>query len=976
MRKLLITFSLLLACLASDAYAPAILDSRAYQDRNDQWQNFRNRFRYHIQLIAVKKYTDNSVNIILTEPPNRIKQADIQTILKGLDATLEVKRWQVGVDGWVKDAIISATNLSAFRLNNLLAELNELLFHTSYKAEYLDLEKLPRTAPLSSLNYQVTAAELNKWFLVDNESFYPVGNKGKNFSVRNILTSRLYGEYFSHRNRFVLWVVPSVQDISRQQRTIRNFALDADLIIGAIYGNNTLAVIGRKRKESVYALPPLRTESVLMLAAANKRELAQSYERTSLFAGKMTNEKDWAPIYLSGELINSEYGSLLNITDQMLKSWSQKGQIKYENFSYPKPSRWPFPRTIFDEIGSSRLTYNWNTRGVGYAVSTGSLQVYAVNRTGSLPVSYFPDSSEVNQNLTRYEDGAYQYFSSLNDPNLVRVGQYTFLYQIFSAFNITASTNYLNTIQEPRDVLTEPTVNLFKKIINRDESAMVGLMFRPDTRAASELFADLRTYYRRYAEAGLREIAKLANDREALFQIDRSYFRIVRLIREHDQLVVLINSYVTSRNAIVPRHNVLGANPHRTSAEEAERIRLDADIRSYDRLIAPLNADLARMKNEVITLTGAADERLKLRTRILERISLVGTLVDWDFGLRDSIKQLYSLAHEMVNNATWIKTPSIVVSQDTLHVNMVGGHNLAAAIDRFILDVTVARGSIKMATVNGTRVLKINPADVSRVNSSFLKDLRYANSRASTANAITDLQRSFASNPPPPPRNVDNVVRVAEPDGPSYDPKSGIGWTYDDAKQASNVLVISKSEDGYYWINNKKTATCYNLREAIEDYLKTQPEAMGTIEFANFSDEEVRYFSQNVAARLNTGNTARNRWKVYRGKTEAVTAKDYDFDKKIIDQLDNGNIRITIPKKETSRKILVDLVGVTKNMFKAAKDRIEKVLNLGKSSPTTDIVSGLIAEFKAAGIPLSKVIVSADDCTFCIIITCNDEGDS
>jgi hypothetical protein len=44
---------------------------------------------------------------------------------------------------------------------------------------------------------------------------------------------------------------------------------------------------------------------------------------------------DWAPIYLSKQLIDTEFGALLNITDQMLKSWSMAGQIDYLYFDYP-----------------------------------------------------------------------------------------------------------------------------------------------------------------------------------------------------------------------------------------------------------------------------------------------------------------------------------------------------------------------------------------------------------------------------------------------------------------------------------------------------------------------------------------------------------------------------------------------------------------------------------------------------------------
>ncbi len=52
---------------------------------------------------------------------------------------------------------------------------------------------------------------------------------------------------------------------------------------------------------------------MLLLAGVNSDELAQSYERNSFAAGKFDEDKnlDWAPIYLSDVLIDTEYGSLL-----------------------------------------------------------------------------------------------------------------------------------------------------------------------------------------------------------------------------------------------------------------------------------------------------------------------------------------------------------------------------------------------------------------------------------------------------------------------------------------------------------------------------------------------------------------------------------------------------------------------------------------------------------------------------------------
>ena len=157
---------------------------------------------------------------------------------------------------------------------------------------------------------------------------------------------------------------------------MRQFAVDSDLILGAIATRDHLAVFGRERVTPVRLLPPLRVETLALLASVGTSELAQSYERKRIFAGRFDEERDWAPTDLSPELLNTEYGSLLNITDQILKSWSMNGLIKYEAFNYPAPSSWPFLRPLNKELNAEALTFNWNTAGAGYAVESDAVEAW------------------------------------------------------------------------------------------------------------------------------------------------------------------------------------------------------------------------------------------------------------------------------------------------------------------------------------------------------------------------------------------------------------------------------------------------------------------------------------------------------------------------------------------------------------------------------------------------------------------------
>src|SRR5207244_2263314 len=167
--------------------------------------------------------------------------------------------------------------------------------------------------------------------------------------------------------------------------------------------------------------------------------------------------RDWAPILLSPQLRDTEYGSLLNITDQLLKSWSNKGRTRYYNFPYAEPTRFPFPGPLWNVLrieSGTALTYNWNTKGVGYTVQTGPLTMMALNRTGSLPVSYIPEGAQrTGQQVVDAENDGYEYFSQRDDPNLVRVVQYAALYQIFSAFDISRSQKAISSDSYPDQLL-------------------------------------------------------------------------------------------------------------------------------------------------------------------------------------------------------------------------------------------------------------------------------------------------------------------------------------------------------------------------------------------------------------------------------------------------------------------------------------------------------------------------------------------
>ena len=208
-------------------------------------------------------------------------------------------------------------------------------------------------------------------------------------------------------------------------------------------------------------MEPLSIDTILTLAASTEQDLAQSYERSAPFAGKVSSEEllqfmnvnssfevDWAPILLSHELTNTEYGQLLNITDQMLKAWSLSDFVTYGNFPYSAPISYPDASGVMERIDKvieeplEELTFNWNTAGHGILTPFERYNVLSFDNSGALPVSYIPDKGNpevailMESTIFDAEDEYGTFFAGIRDPYIARVAQYAALHLVFRAFPV------------------------------------------------------------------------------------------------------------------------------------------------------------------------------------------------------------------------------------------------------------------------------------------------------------------------------------------------------------------------------------------------------------------------------------------------------------------------------------------------------------------------------------------------------------
>ncbi|MCO6493320.1 MAG: hypothetical protein J5I98_33175 [Phaeodactylibacter sp.] len=587
---------------------------------------------------------------------------------------------RIGYDGWVKDILVVLQNDGPAGNEALLAKLHEYLFHTTYKTDYLYLDEGVYQREGIALDVSISAVELKQWFETE-ERFYPVGG-GDTLAINDILNQRKPGVFFSEQPGFVIWAMPVRADISGSKEAIRQFTIDSDLILGAVSNGRSIAVIGRERATSISHLPPLRTETIQVIAAADKRELAQSYERNRAFAGHLQDGKDWAPIYLSPELINTEFGSLLNITDQLLKSWSSNGDVVYYDFPYPPPPEWCFGRPLMEILKANTLTFNWNTRGAFYTKDFGNLEYLLLNRTGALPMTYIPNENDLfSQNardVAPYEEQGYDCYAKWQDPNLIRVVQYTSLFEIFRNFEITAespvqATSFKSTVIENEvEQLLEDIAGLDKKDIGE-------LAYQ---------FLDKRTNCQGPKDWCEKEIKKESEAYVPEFQSHaakiKEYLSLVKENYGERGYEVLIG--------------VL-ANP-----EYADKLELTSQVEA-DRVNA-----VVRIANSISGEFGF----------------FLDAMVE-----KDAVRDKYVKGFEGIEGK-WIKTPSIVLSWNKSNAKqeaqtpgrggnreiriLVGGHNLTHHVPEFRVSPAVSPGQVRVDREGYTNVVYINEKDIGKIH--------------------------------------------------------------------------------------------------------------------------------------------------------------------------------------------------------------------------------------------------------------------
>lgn len=694
---------------------PAIEESMAYAQMEEVWRDFRDKNPYNFQMAGLKKCEDGSYIAIISEPTEEVKEKEIERVFKKYNCSFRTYKKKIGYDGWLKDAVISFNDASEHDIHKIEKNLFKLLYGTDYKAAFMDFSVIPEHTDFSKqdLNYQISEEELRQWFITDKEPLVVLDDSTKETTLVDCFTSDedKMQVYMSKVPGFIVWVL-NTGDCDYQEFKVaaRKFSVDSDIVFGAISNGKRVAIIARERCLPLYELPPMRQETLHLLASTEEDELAQSYERTSLFAGKQQGGKDFAPIYLSNELWHTEYGNILNITDQMLKSWSENGTIEYTEFDYPKPVNWTFNEGARVDLNVSQLTYNWNTDGVGYEVEDDNYTIYAINRTGSLPVSYIPGETEGISDkdpVYQAEEKAYDFFSDLSSPELVRVVQYVSMYQIFMNLGIHCSGytyDSENVMEVPSELISEAEKTLravasfgLQEKQKIAQKSNLGIITESEYRSNIHYFFGLEVgdnYWLTGKGKSEELIWNVLGTRLFIEKID-SIKEVLSYVKADNAFMNCLPSYLLDRNGTDLQYDggaerTLSSSPNLQMATGLPSIgKSQRHFDNYeDRILLALSA------------LGKHSIELQRFNFIVGSISV------------EKSKELY-LATNREKSKTWMKCPTIVESWNAIDsTNSVGGHNLNSKISKFRIANDLKPGETRETFVNGRKVIEISKADM------------------------------------------------------------------------------------------------------------------------------------------------------------------------------------------------------------------------------------------------------------------------
>jgi hypothetical protein len=636
----------------------------------EMWKQFRIAQPFQTQVVALSHASAGKPRtLIISEPAPQVTLASITAILGAHSAGCETREWTVMSGGSVSDIVCTVVKSNQPDWADTLAQIQIEAFGSTEGASVISLPVPKRKMLGHSLDVQFSAKDLHDWIVNDKQKFYgsPIALP---VTLNDLLDSGAHGVFKSDNDSLIIWIVNRDAALDERVRgDIHRFAVGGDLILGAVANKQSVVIVSRGRIEPLAHLPPLRSETILLLAGSSERQLEQSYERNDPIAGKGTDGIDRAPILLSPQLVDTEFGTLLNVADQLLKGWSMAGQVQYARFNYPKPRSYPFGTTPAFKVepGRDQFLFNWNTDGVAYRQTIGELDVIAPQRTGSLSVIY----GDINDRPRGMEDTAYEYFSRSGDTSLARVVQYTLLYQIFRQFNITAP---------------QPPVSArYKEFTARlDQVTRSQLKYMLSDVSEMQLQALISNYWTSLSES-------ISDD-----ELTQNGIQPNEMIAEHINEAMYVAQRLREANV----------------TSDGDVLNALVDIAVFFRLRSqPTAVDYDRLNAALVTLDDALGPEFRqvLQTNpnaLLQQTGLIQIAMSQPEGWNSLIS---------AGSVTRTSNHTAYVVESHGLGGGVGGHNIDASVTRFRVDESLNKGNILVNQAdNGDWIVDYNPADSDR----------------------------------------------------------------------------------------------------------------------------------------------------------------------------------------------------------------------------------------------------------------------
>ena len=252
------------------ASAPAGgVDAKSIED----WKAFRAAQPFQTQVIAVSPpdTTQKTRTLIFADPPPTLSLERLIRILEPHVAGCTVQKWFVMSGGSIKDAVCTLRKGAAEDWPDKLAQLQIEAYGTAEAAPVVALPAPKRSMIAHSLDLKFSANDLHAWLTDGNQGFRSSAI-GPSVPLHALLDRGVRGVFWNSDRTLVLWAFDRGGSLAGAQADIRRFAVGSDLVLGAIAGKSTVVMVGRGRVESLAHVPPLRSETILLLAGTEANQ--------------------------------------------------------------------------------------------------------------------------------------------------------------------------------------------------------------------------------------------------------------------------------------------------------------------------------------------------------------------------------------------------------------------------------------------------------------------------------------------------------------------------------------------------------------------------------------------------------------------------------------------------------------------------------------------------------------------------------